>query len=620
MAQTAMTGLQSFTTGTVTSALNAVTYNSADGFGFSQDVFIGGIKNTAALSLSAMTGSVTAGTLNRGLDGFYGGLHADGEKLSSLAGGLAGQGVNYAFTGDYGLNVFNLDLLTGGKVNSGVVELHLGREGTVMGLGTGGVDVSAMTMTGALRGLEAWKVNALMLTSSEENARQYASQMRTLYSGDAVTRAEFEAVLAGRTRYLENRNAEGTESVYNDHTGVKTVLLGRDALEDGSSYGLNVIFSHEAYRNGMNDGSYGQFIERNNAVAGHINTSLELMKTYGTDSLSAGLQGEALWYRYAGEQQDYSMIETLLDAYDTAGDFWQLTAAGGLKYDGSGYLRDVDGLYINYDGSKTVEPVKEGSGKTVGAAGIETGLLRILNLESTEENRTAVQDIMLKAGLEHTSAPGDPENRDLWMWKGTTALAITNTRITIENNLLSKLGMVYLPESMFLRDGNVSGAYDIKDTANQVSLKEAWQPQDGITNCNFVFLEVIETVFGENELTRALKQAGIANEIGLYMDAEYDRLYSALAAQIEANRGNMVAVSYINPGYLETGDNNRFHGHIGTVVANYGAYIPALGPKISQGGVKNGEYWTGDPLTFGGVTDHTSYYSLRSAMAKKKTN
>ncbi|MDR1108597.1 MAG: hypothetical protein LBL19_06135 [Spirochaetaceae bacterium] len=617
MAQTAMTGLESFTTGTITSALSAVTYNSQDGFGFSRDLFDRGIKNALTGAVSAMTGSVTAGTMNRGLDGFYGQLHADGEKLSSLAGGLAGQGVNYAFTGDYGLNVFNLDLLTGGKVNSGVLELHLGRVGTGMGFGTGGVDVSAGTVTGALRGLEAWQVNAQLLTAKEKNARQYASQMRTLYSGDAVTRAEFEAVLEGRTRYQENRSAEGTESLYNYYTGIKTVLLGRDALEDGSSFGLNVIFSHEAYRNGRNDDPYGQLLERNNAVAGHIGAALDLMKTYGTDSLSAGLQGEALWYQYAQERQDYSAIETLLGAYDTSRDYWQLTATGGLKYDGSGYLRDVDGLYINYDGSKTVEPVKEGRGRTVGAAGIETGLLRILNLESTGENIAAVQDIMLKAGLEHTRAPGDPENRNLWMWKGTTALAITNTNITIENNLLSKLGMIYLPESMFFRDGNVSRSYDIKDTATQASLKEAWQPNNGETYCNFVFLDVIETVFGKNDLTRSLRQAGIANEIGLLMDTEYDRLNSALTAQIEANRGSLVAVSYINPKYPETGD-NQYHGHVGTVVANYGTYIPALGPRISQGGAKNGEYWALDPDTFGGVMNYTSYYSLRSALAKKK--
>ncbi|MDR0589339.1 MAG: hypothetical protein LBG25_02205 [Spirochaetaceae bacterium] len=615
--QAALTGAQSITTGTVTSALSAVTYNAQDGFGFSRDIFNSAMKGASIGALSGMTGSFTAGMMNWGLDGFYGQLHTDGTKLSFLAGGLAGQGVNYAFTGDYALNLFNLDLVSGGRVNSGLLELHLGRDGVTMGLGTDGVDVSAGTTLGALRGLEAWKVNARILASGEENPRQYAPQMRTLYSGDAVTRAEFEAVLEGRTRYQENRYAEGTESVYDEHTGIKTILLGRDALEEGSRFGLNVVFSHEAYRNGRDDGVYGQLLEGNNAVAGHIGVVMGLMETYGTDSVSAALQGEALWYRYALNQGDYSIIDTALGAYDSGRDFWQLTGTGGLRYDGSGYLRDVDGLYINYDGTKTVEPVKEGPGRTVGSSGIETGLLRILDLAPTEENITAIQDMMLQAGLTHTVDPGDPENRDLWMWKGTTAIAITNQNVTISNNLLRKFGMIHLPRSMFLGQGAISAAA-IKDTAHQMSLKEEWQPQNGITNCNFVFLDTIEAVLGETDLTKALRNAGIANKIGLFLDENYHPLGSELMAQIASNMGYLVAASYINPGYLATGDNTAYHGHIGTVVANYGTYIPALGPRISQGGVKNGEYWLRDPNTFGRVINNTSYYALRAGMARAK--
>ncbi|MFP3089647.1 hypothetical protein LQZ21_04905 [Treponema sp. TIM-1] len=616
--QTALTGLQSITTGTVTSALGAVTYNSQDGFGFSRDIFTDSIKGASIGALSGMTGSFTTGVMNLGLDGFYGKLQTDGATLSSLGGGLMGQGVNYAFTGDYAVNLFNLDLLTAGRVDSGLLELHLGRDGVSLGFGTDGVDMSAGTMAGALRGLEAWKVNAQILASDEESARQYASQLRTLYSGDAITRAEFEAVLEGMTRYVENPYAEGTESIYDDYTGIKTVFLGRDALEDGSGFGLNVVFSHEAYRNGRDDGVYGQIVERNAAVAGHIGAAMELMETYGTDSLSAALWEEALWYQYALNQGDYSIIEAALGAYDTGRDFWQLTGTGGLKYDGSGYLRDVDGLYINYDGTKTVEPVKEGPGKTIGSSGIETGLLRILDLEPTKENITAIQDMMLKAGLTHTVDPTDPENRDLWMWKGTTAIAIANEGVVISNSLLKKFGMFHLPESLFFRGGDPSQAHTIKDTANQMSRKEAYQPNvNGETYCNFVFMDTVEAVFGENDLTKALRDAGIANEIGLFLDENYYRLNSGLTAQVVGNMGYLVAASYINPGYLDTGDNN-YHGHIGTVVANYGTYIPALGPRISQGGVKNGEYWVRDPDTFGRVINNTSYYTLKAEMAKTK--
>ncbi|HWV46122.1 MAG TPA: hypothetical protein VN039_08910, partial [Nitrospira sp.] len=62
--------------------------------------------------------------------------------------------------------------------------------------------------------------------------------------------------------------------------------------------------------------------------------------------------------------------------YDSLADYWKLTKDGKLQYDGQGYLRDANGLYINTDGSRSQNPI---AGKTVGADGVETGLLNILN-------------------------------------------------------------------------------------------------------------------------------------------------------------------------------------------------------------------------------------------------
>lgn len=49
-------------------------------------------------------------------------------------------------------------------------------------------------------------------------------------------------------------------------------------------------------------------------------------------------------------------------------------------------------------------------------------------------------------------------------------------------------------------------------------------------------------------------------------------------------------------------------GHMATVVASYGTYIPALGPRVSQGGVSNGEMWAGYSRSFGSKLSQSNYY------------
>ncbi|MDR1211094.1 MAG: hypothetical protein LBK40_02560, partial [Spirochaetaceae bacterium] len=269
---------QAWTGGLAVSALNAFSYSDADGFGWSGERFGTGI--TGSLINAAVDGTTvfTTGTLNSGLSGFYGQLHTDGEKLSALLGGSAGQAAGFALGNDFTFNVFNSDILgitgrNGKAVESGLLELHLGRNGVTMNAGTGGVNAGIGTLTAALRGLEAWQVNARLWTSGQDEAARYASALRTLYSGNSVTKAEFEAVLAGRTNMVENRGVRETESVYNEYTGIKTVFLGSSALEDGSRFGLNVVVAHEAYRNGIDDGEAGQMFETTRAVMGHIDTA-----------------------------------------------------------------------------------------------------------------------------------------------------------------------------------------------------------------------------------------------------------------------------------------------------------------------------------------------------------
>ena len=91
-------------------------------------------------------------------------------------------------------------------------------------------------------------------------------------------------------------------------------------------------------------------------------------------------------------------------------DHWKLTADGGLAFTGQGFLQNEDGDYITED--NTIVPAEEfdpdNPGNVVGAKGIETGLLNILNDGGTsgqsydsfsDEQKQAAQGLMTGAGL-----------------------------------------------------------------------------------------------------------------------------------------------------------------------------------------------------------------------------
>jgi hypothetical protein len=138
-----MAGAQTLAAGFAASAINGITYSRNGGLGYSGEMFRAGMRSTFTNSLSSMTSTFTSGTLqaiNSGfslekLAGFNNANKADLGKLNSLAGSLAGQGINYAMGNDFTLNALNLGLFTNGKINSGLLELHLGRGGATMNIG-----------------------------------------------------------------------------------------------------------------------------------------------------------------------------------------------------------------------------------------------------------------------------------------------------------------------------------------------------------------------------------------------------------------------------------------------------------------------------------------------------
>jgi hypothetical protein len=356
LAKTAMSGVQSFSTSALTSALGAVTYTNGS-LGWSGDAFKAGIKSGLIGAAVSGTSTFTTGALNLGLEGFNDNYLADGQRLSSLAGGLAGQGLNLALGGDFTLSPFNFGFLHQSASGMGPLELRFGRDGFSAHFGLGGVDVSMGTLAAAARGTEAWKVNFDIWNSGSYEAKTYISQMRTLYSGGETSKDLYESILTGKTRVFENDRVDYTQTLYNENTGTKDIILGKNALSDESKFGLNVVLSHEAYRNGIDDGTEGQWQERNQAVAGHISTTLKMMQDYGEGAVSAAMAEEAKSYLESyqllassetSEQQKMEALTNLagiFENYDAGGDFWRLVKRDDGKW---GWMEDGS-LDFNFD-------------------------------------------------------------------------------------------------------------------------------------------------------------------------------------------------------------------------------------------------------------------------------
>jgi hypothetical protein len=152
IATSAMGGLQTLTTSTINSAVNAfeLTYNEdgkITGLGWSQNSFNAGVQGGLISAATGMTSSLTSGLLNNWnagekLFGFSQTNQQDVYKLNQTIGSLAGQGVNYALTGDFALNVLNFGMFgitdrNKNLVQNGLLELHLGKKGATMNVGMG---------------------------------------------------------------------------------------------------------------------------------------------------------------------------------------------------------------------------------------------------------------------------------------------------------------------------------------------------------------------------------------------------------------------------------------------------------------------------------------------------
>jgi hypothetical protein len=605
-AKTGMAGLQTATTGTIANTINAVTYNKDGGFGFSTDAFLAGMSNSGINSITATATSLTNGILGRvnlfdGIDQELNGtiFNTQGiSKLNSTIGAIAGEAVSYGLTGEYIFNLANLSALTADEVNMGLLELHLGENGTSLNLGAGGVDVSIGSLGLAASGLrDAMKIGWAKFASPFDRSKGISvlNSVNGLANTNDMDNNSIAAAI-----WQDELDVEFIDmfdiGYYDKMENPDTIFLNSSLLGNNKEKVLELtsVLAHEGTH-----------------VLGNDVESLAYLKAYATYLTLAKNYNLKIDTDFVAEIQQ-RILDPKSQIRNTGNkQFWKLTSYG-LIYDGDGYLRNENGEYYYKD--KTFGKELDAS-KVAGSKGVESGLLDILGIFETGDpshdavTLRAIQQMMEESGIKHSTG----NNNKNWYWSGVHEtengeenLTDKNMGVLIRGNRLARFGMVNLGKLNYSQEQIASGQriYDAGVIVfPQPDLQPGWpdyfeeqrlraealangtvyvpRPGDapGVTWCNRAAQRIMAIVLGQDYVDKYLlnyEKEASANTMGNTLKNIFNNgSINALNAQISSNMGNYIVASWINP---------VDKGHIATVVPDYGWFIPGIGPKVAQSG------------------------------------
>ncbi len=382
----------------ISSAVNAVKWTDGH-LGFSTDAFTSqwdptNAANYASIAMAATSAGVSS-LVNQGGFGFLGSKLSSYNQVGNMVGSLASAGVSYAMTGDAAFNVANFSMFGRGDggngiASAGLLELHLGKNGTSMNLGQGGADVGYQAIQAVGNGLKVWDENSAINTKAaqiqaaglEENL---GVGMRSLASNiDAGSTALYASIMNGTTTFLDSSSLNAVAQTKTGANGNRVISFGNQRTgNDGLD--MSVLLAHEAVRDGVWDGSVAQTLETRDAAMNHMNMAMDIEAGYGSWGLSRNNAAEANVYSAykAGEISGSAMNEYIGQNYNSSSDFWKLTSNGNLSYDGKANLYDENGNLIRQTNSQ----------------GVEGSLLELLGLPDTATNRQAVVKLMKASGM-----------------------------------------------------------------------------------------------------------------------------------------------------------------------------------------------------------------------------
>jgi murein DD-endopeptidase MepM/ murein hydrolase activator NlpD len=411
-AQTVMTGVQSVATSTVTNALSNITYTNGS-LGYNSDGFKQGMNASWKNTLGSMTSTLVTGTfqgINSGMnmEKLTGFEDATNKKwvqvLNNTIGSVAGQGINFAMGGDFSFNIFNtaifelMGLKNPNGGNSGLLELHIGRDGTKMNFGTGGADVSLSSIIYSVMGAMVWNVNNQIEKYTNNNEFDAKVALRAQYGfGEKEQKDQLWEILKGKAGVVIG-GGDDFKAKTDNIDGMRTITINgyKSGMSAEEQMLLAVILGHEAHRDGIV--TSGNNHETRAAVLAHTEMALRMLLDNQQLALDENLVKDI--FAYYISNGDTALFYSYVDNnYDSSNDYWKLTYDGRLINDNSGWLTMVDG-----------KPVFNADGKQIGANGIETGLLNIIfggtsgirYSEYTEEQIRFAQTLMINAGMNYT--------------------------------------------------------------------------------------------------------------------------------------------------------------------------------------------------------------------------
>jgi hypothetical protein len=286
----------------------------------SADTIAGALGAGVTAGLTTGINAINTGQNGINLLGFSELNKRDVGSLNNLIGGLAGQGVEYAMGGNFSLNVLNLGLFTGGKYNSGLLELHLGRGGVSMNFGTGGANVSVDNIAASFRGAQVWNVNNQISRYGSKNEFDALITLRAQYGyGDNVQRNQLRDILRGDT-VLYTGSEGGYRGLTDMVNGQRVVSLTgyRQGMSEEEQFLLAVVLGHEAHRDGIVTAD--NYLETRTAVFAHTEMALRMITAGEAIAFDRNLANDIAAY-YQGNSRFNAYVDA---TYDSSADYWKV--------------------------------------------------------------------------------------------------------------------------------------------------------------------------------------------------------------------------------------------------------------------------------------------------------
>ena len=291
-------------------------------------------------------GSLVRNWISGRLSGFLGEDRLAAEEVASFAGVLTDAGYDLVTTGKAKFNVL--------KINDhiGILEMNIGGEGPIFEIGSNGYDISKNTVESAIASAYILKEDNRIRHGSDFS-KDNKITMRALFSEGKIQDQIgqlYDMLLGDKVSVKYGDLKEALAYTTSDSQGTKNIILNlipSDSVSDQLK--MAVIFAHEAFRNGKNDGIM-QILETADAVIGHAKMAYDIVSSgfkYPDITLIKN-EVESL----IGGNITNLLVNALVN-YASSGDYWRLLGDGKAVWDGNLNLYQEDGnLLYNYQALK----------------------------------------------------------------------------------------------------------------------------------------------------------------------------------------------------------------------------------------------------------------------------